>query len=169
MTQAAYARHRGVSKVTVHRRTVTAGGPVPVYGAKKLVKVAEADALWHATMSERAAALARAATADRVDTPPPSVAGHQLAQARAAALVVDVQTKRLTLEQRRGALVSRDRAVLKAFAFSRLLRDSWLNWPARVGPILAAALEIDATALTLMLEDHVRQHLADLARERPDF
>jgi len=59
------------------------------------------------------------------------VSGSELARARAAAVIVDVQTKRLTLEQRRGALISRERAVLKAFGFARMLRDSWLNWPAR--------------------------------------
>jgi hypothetical protein len=84
------------------------------------------------------------------------------AQARAAALVVDVQTKRLTLEQRRGALISRDRAVLKTFAFARLLRDAWLAWPARIGPELAAQFGVDAGSLTVALEDAVRVHLAEL-------
>jgi len=64
-------------------------------------------------------------------------------RARAAALVVDVQTKRLALEQRRGALISRDRALLKVFAFARMLRDRWLNWPARIGPQLAADLDVE--------------------------
>jgi len=35
---------------------------------------------------------------------------------RRDALVVDVQTKRLVLEQRRGAPISRDRATFKAFS-----------------------------------------------------
>jgi hypothetical protein len=52
--------------------------------------------------------------------------------------VVDVQTKRLALEQRLGALIAKDRAVRTAFAFTRMLRDRWLAWPARVGPPLAA-------------------------------
>ena len=54
--------------------------------------------------------------------------GAQIAQACAAALVVEVQTKRLALEQRRGALISRDRAVLKAFAFAGVLREESLAW-----------------------------------------
>jgi hypothetical protein len=97
------------------------------------------------------------------------VGAAALYQARAAALVVDVQTKRLILEQRRGTLISRDRAVRKAFAFGRLLRDAWLTWPARVGPLLAAAFDVDATAMTVALEGHVREQLASLARERPEF
>src|SRR5262249_34725436 len=46
----------------------------------------------------------------------------------AVALVIEVQTKRLALQQRCGALISRDRAVLKAFAFARVLCDQWLAW-----------------------------------------
>jgi hypothetical protein len=163
VTQADYARHRAISRVAVYKRTVTAGGPIPVHGPKKLIDPAEADALWEATMSAQGAATSRTGGSS------PTVTGQQLAQARAAALVVDVQTKRLALEQRRGALISRDRAVLKAFAFARLPRDAWLNWPARVGPQLAADFDVDATALTVALENQVRQQLADLARERPEF
>src|SRR5262249_54588198 len=109
--------------------------PIPTHGPKKLIDVAEADALWDATMSPPGAANARAASSSkRTEDPPAAVTGSQLAQARAAALVVDVQTKRLVLEQRRGALISRDVATPKAFAFARLLRDAWQAWPARVGP-----------------------------------
>jgi hypothetical protein len=84
-------------------------------------------------------------------------------------LVVDVQTKRLLLERTRGALISRDRAVLKAFAFARVLRDRWLAWPARVGPLLAAQFDLDAGAVTVVLEGLVREHLAELASERCEF
>jgi hypothetical protein len=173
VTQAEFARHRKVSRVAVHRRTVTAGGPIPVHGPKKLIDVAQADALWDVTMSPQGAGGARAAAEQRQQQPPepaPTPAAvSQLAQARAAALVIDVQSKRLALEQRRGALISRDRAVLRCFTFARLLRDAWLAWPARVGPLLAAQFDVDASALTVALEDHVRQQCATLARERPEF
>jgi hypothetical protein len=171
MSQAAYAKRRGVSQQAVWKRTVTAGGPVPVHGPKKLIDADEADGLWEPTMSAAGAANSRfrGKAARAAADPPPAGAGSQLAQARAAALVIDVQTKRLLLEQRRGALISRDRAVLKCFAFARLLRDAWLTWPARIGPQLAAAFDVDPTAFTVALESHVRQHLTDLAGERPEF
>jgi hypothetical protein len=35
--------------------------------------------------------------------------------------------------------------------------------------LLAAQFEVDATALTVALEGHVREKLASLARERPEF
>jgi hypothetical protein len=152
------------------KRTTAAGGPIPVHGPKKLIDPEEADALWDATMSPQGAAnAAHARAATSPELPPRGVTGSQLAQARAAALVVDVQTKRLVLEQRRGALISRDRALIKAFGFARMLRDRWLAWPAKVGPLLAAQFEVDAGTLTVALEGYVRDQLAELASERCEF
>jgi hypothetical protein len=62
-----------------------------------------------------------------------------------------------------------DVAARNALAFGRLLRDTWLAWPARVHPELAPAFDLDATALTVALEGYVREDLEQLARERPDF
>jgi len=169
MSQAAYARHRGISRVAVHLRTATKGGPIPIHGPRKLIDPAEADALWDATKSRAGWSAKLGATEGPRGEPVGVVSGTNLAAARAAALVVDVQTKRLVLEQRRGALISRDRAVLKAFAFARTLRDAVLTWPARVGPQLAAAFELDAAAVTVQLEDHVRQLLIELAAQKCDF
>jgi len=76
MTQAAYARHRGISRVSVHLRTTTRGGPIPVHGPKKLIDVAEADALWEATKSP--------AGASHGDGAPPLISGSELARARAS-------------------------------------------------------------------------------------
>ena len=51
VSQRAYARRRGGRQIAVWKRTTTAGGPIPVHGPRKRIDVAEADALWHATMS----------------------------------------------------------------------------------------------------------------------
>jgi hypothetical protein len=163
----AYARHRGVSHTAVQKALLR--GRI-VAGADGTIDPAVADQ----TCPER--------TAPRM--PPPAAPAEPVAgsgsaagssdpsayhRARAAALVVDVQAKRLALEQRRGALISKDRAVLKAFSFARILRDRWLAWPARVGPLLAAQFELDAGAVTIVLEGYVREHLEELASERCEF
>jgi hypothetical protein len=49
VSQAAYARRLGISRAAVHKRTSTVGGPIPVYGPRKLIDVAEADRLWETT------------------------------------------------------------------------------------------------------------------------
>jgi hypothetical protein len=41
----------------VWKRTTVAGGPIPVHGRTKLIDVAQADALWDATMSPTTSAL----------------------------------------------------------------------------------------------------------------
>jgi len=156
VTQAEYARRRGVKRWTVYRRTVPGGGSIPVHGARKLIEVAEADRLWTATVATQGLGSGNAS-------------GVSLVAARAAALALDVEVKRLALDERRGVLISREAATRKAFAFGRLWRDAWLAWPARVAPLVAAAFELDAGAVTVMLDAHVREHLADLTRERPEF
>jgi hypothetical protein len=167
VSQRAYARRRGIDQRAVWKRTRTAGGPIPVHGPRKLIDVDEADALWEATMSPQGLANTRAAK--RRTTASRTVSGDTLAQARAAALDVDVQTKRLKLERTRGALVSRDAATLKAFAYTRIIRDAWLAWPARIGPQLAATFDLDAATVTVTLDRYVRQQLEDLASERYSF
>jgi hypothetical protein len=169
VSQRAYARRRGINQRAVWKRTRTAGGPIPTHGPRKLIDVAEADALWEATMSPQGLTNTRAARAAKQRTNARTVTGDTLAQARAAALVVDVQTKRLKLERQRGALVSRDQATQKAFAYTRLIRDAWLAWPARIGPQLAAAFDLDAATVTVRLEQYVRQQLEDLASESVEF
>lgn len=61
VTQAAYARHRGISRAAVSKRTIGIGGPIPTYGPKKLIDVAEADALWEGTKTVQGEAGAEAA------------------------------------------------------------------------------------------------------------
>src|SRR5262249_45158490 len=163
LTQAQYARRRGVSRVSVHRRTVTVGGPIPVHGRRKLINVAEADALWEATKSNAGASHVNG---NGAAAPSP---GASLAQARAAALGVEVELKRLALAKLRGELMSREAAIHKAFECGRRWRDAWVLWAARIGPLIAAAFDVDAGAMTVMLEGHVRDHLTELANERVEF
>lgn len=105
VTQADYARRRGISREAVRQRTATAGGPIPVHGAKKLIDVAEADALWAATMSAQGAAH----SPGRVDGS--TVTSLQqtatLSRARTALLVAEAQLRQLRLQQRRGELLDR--------------------------------------------------------------
>lgn len=51
VTQAEFARRRGVSREAVGKRTTTRVGPIPVHGPRKLIDVAEADALWAPTIA----------------------------------------------------------------------------------------------------------------------
>ena len=166
----AYARRRGVSHTAVQK--ALRSGRI-VAGPDGTIDPAAADEAWQERTAPRMPPPAAA------PEPGPGMVGGSggmggsdtsaYHKARVAALVADVQSKRLTLEQRRGALISRDRAVMKAFSFARLLRDRWLAWPARVGPQIAAQFDLDAGAVTVVLEGLVREHLEELASETCEF
>jgi hypothetical protein len=90
-------------------------------------------------------------------------------QARTANEVLKAQERRLRLQQMKGELVDRAKAVAQVFKLGREERDAWVNWPARVAAMIAAELEVDAHKLHTVLERHVREHLAELAEIRPSL
>lgn len=75
----------------------------------------------------------------------------------------------LAARQLAGSLVSLETASAVLFDTHRAARDSWLNWPVRIGPLLAAELGVDADRVTEALTAHVHQHLAQLGEPEPDF
>lgn len=55
------------------------------------------------------------------------------------------------------------------FEQSRATRDAWLNWPNRIGPLLAADLGLDAKVVTERLIEYVQRYLSELGEPAPDF
>jgi hypothetical protein len=100
---------------------------------------------------------------------PVSAAGMTFMQARTANEVLKAQERRLRLQQMKGELVDRARAVAQVFKLARDERDAWVNWPARVAAVMAAEIEVDAHKLHTVLERHAREHLAELAEVRPSL
>jgi hypothetical protein len=90
-------------------------------------------------------------------------------QARTANEVLKAQERRLRLQQMKGELVDRAKAVAQVFRLAREERDAWVNWPARVAAMMAAELEVDPHQLHTVLDRHVRDHLAELAEIRPNL
>jgi hypothetical protein len=90
-------------------------------------------------------------------------------QARTANEVLKAQERRLRLQQMKGELVDRAKAVAQVFRLARDERDAWVNWPARVAAMIAAELEDDPHHLHTVLERHVREHLGELAEVRPNL
>jgi hypothetical protein len=90
-------------------------------------------------------------------------------QARTANEVLKAQERRLRLQQMKGELVDRAKAVAQVFRLAREERDAWVNWPARVAAVIAAELEVDPHQLHTVLERQVCDHLAELAEIRPSL
>jgi hypothetical protein len=112
---------------------------------------------------------------------PVSAGGMTFMQARTANEVLKAQERRLRLQQMKGELVDRAKAVAQVFRLAREERDAWVNWPARVAAMMAAelsasrsdavdqAIGVDQHSLHTVLERHVREHLAELAEIRPSL
>lgn len=64
-----------------------------------------------------------------------------------------------------------DVAVAEAVLFeqARQIRDAWTNWPARVGPLIAAELGVPPDPVVEALNKHVQQQLSDLGEPEADF
>ena len=91
------------------------------------------------------------------------------AQAKVATAIIRAQTEKINLERLRGKLIDKTAALRQAFSYSRKIRDAWLNWPASVGPILAAELGADPHTTTVALERLVREHLNELSDQHIDI
>ncbi len=75
----------------------------------------------------------------------------------------------LEYEERQGALIDLNEAQTIFFEEFRAARDAWMNWPARVGPIIAAELNIDAGRVTDVLTAHVHRQISQLGEPDPSF
>lgn len=76
---------------------------------------------------------------------------------------------RLEYEIKSGSVVDLELAQAILFECARAQRDSWLNWPAKVGPLLAADLDIEADKVTELLTEYVHAHIAELGMPESDF
>nr|DAH73657.1 MAG TPA: Protein of unknown function (DUF1441) [Caudoviricetes sp.] len=77
--------------------------------------------------------------------------------------------RQLEYEQKSGALVEFDTAQAILFEEFRAQRDAWLNWPTRVGPLLAADLGLEADKVTEALTAHVHKQITDLGEPEANF
>ena len=191
MTQAEFARHRGVSKAVV---TKWKGQGLLVVNAAGLVEVEATE--WN--LDQRPATY-RGGTAhrpvrsvpkdepdprerpERKTEPPPDRGPPRPADLDAEPpgyhpddpdlpLPLALQRKEnyLGLFRRQEVLKNDKRLVDRAaaealfFATARDLRDAWLGWPARVAIEMADELKVDARTLTTILTAHVHKHVAEL-------
>ena len=78
--------------------------------------------------------------------------------------------RQLEFEQKSGALIELTAAQSILFEAFRAQRDAWLNWPVRIGPMLAAELGIEeADRVTEALTAHVHKQLSDLGEPEVNF
>ena len=158
MTMAAYARHRGVSKVAVGK-AVKAGRISLVNG---LIDPVVADVQWKANSRARASQgggdqlpLEAGSTPDE----PAKVDDYMFNRNRREA--AEAERAELSLAEDKGQLIRVDAVKAAVASVFSAARDALLQIPARLGPQLAA--ESDASKAQTMLHSEIHQALQLLA------
>ncbi|RAI55151.1 elements of external origin [Roseicella frigidaeris] len=93
--------------------------------------------------------------------PTPSAGGSSFHNARTANEMLKAQERKLRLDERRGQLVEKARALMLVHRLAKEERDAILAWPARIAAELAAELGVDAHRLQTLMDTRLRQHLAE--------
>ena len=93
--------------------------------------------------------------------PTPTAGGSSFHNARTANEMLKAQERKLRLDERRGQLVEKARALMLVHRLAKEERDAILAWPARVAAELAAELGVDAHRLQTLMDARLRQHLAE--------
>lgn len=75
----------------------------------------------------------------------------------------------LQMRKDAGDVVDLEVAEAVLFEQARQIRDAWMNWPTRVGPLIAAELGIAADPVVEALNTHVTQLLNDLGEPDADW
>jgi hypothetical protein len=163
----AYARHRGISHVSV-MKAIEAGRIAAESDGS--IDPARADRDWlanttqpkHTANTVAAKVSVRAPISDAGAAPSDPSKGMTLLNARTASEIVKAQTGKLRLSKMKGDLIDRAQAIAHVFKLARAERDAWLNWPSRISSSMAATLKVDPHAMHVALEAAVREHLQEL-------
>lgn len=88
---------------------------------------------------------------------------EDLGRLRLLELAQKVEAQRLDLDERLGELVNVRRANAAIDEVATRLREALMTWPARIAPIMAAELGIEAAPLLYRLQDGIEGLLRDAA------
>jgi hypothetical protein len=163
LSERQYARHAGLSRGAVQKAKASGrlvlhpDGSIDAAGSDARRAGSTNPAMRRPVERSDDAAVAR---------DPGTAGGMSFQQARTANEVLKAQVRRLQVQREKGELVDRARTVALVFRLARQERDAWLAWPARIAALIAAELCVDAHAVQELLEQHVRDHLEELAEPR---
>lgn len=186
MNQAEFARRHGVSRKTVTQWKergwlVMNGREIDVSASDAMLEkyrktVIREDVLPEAETLLQAGADEYQDEGDDEDMSPDKVA-ERIMLATGATMSLDEARRvkenylalltKLEYQQKEGELVDLTEAKEVLFACARQSRDAWMNWPARVAPLMAADLDIPADRMTEVLTAHVHKQISLLGE--PEF
>lgn len=161
VTQAEYAKHRGVSRQAVHK-ALRAGRIV--VGEDGKIDQEAADAAWKGNSSPQMqpGSLNGGAGQPRQRESVGDSSALSYAQARSVREGWQARLARLEYEERVGVLLNRDEVKVAVFNKDRRVRDLLLALPDRVTPLIATTPEEQVTIYAI-LQDEVLRALKELA------
>ena len=188
IAQADFARLHGVSKKTVtiwkqQSRLVMVGSLVDVENSDRLLRAARFGRFRDLDYEIEAEPLPQAEDHE-FPVPPDTVTAETMAEFLTGLLEGKFGThakaeqvkenalagiRALELQTKAGTLMETEAAERLFFEAARSERDHWMNWPARVGPELAAELDLPADRITAALVRLVHSELADRGEPEADF
>ena len=162
VTKSEYAKLRGCAPSAVTRAIKEGRITTVVIDGRELIEVAVADIQWQRNTRARvdssattAAPLASVIVANEVGR------GQSYEDARRRRELAEANIAEMQQAEMEGVLIRAD-AVRSAWAAKITgARDALLQIPSRLAPVLAA--EADMAKVTALLEDELRQALADLS------
>ena len=155
----AYAKIRGVSEAAV-RKAVSSGRITP--NDDGTIDAERANREW-----EENTGFSRAPN----DQDPSGADGGSestmaFKRARATHETAKALMARLALDEKRGDLIDKHEVGQHIGLIGRRVRDSWMNWPSRVAPLMAVELGVDERILHITLEKYVREHLDEIPEHK---
>ena len=156
-----YARHRGVSDKAV-RKAIDAGRIT--LDSDGQIDVTQADADWEENTDQTKQNLMAA-----LDQGTPKKDKNSYTKIKTAHELYKAQMTQLSLQEKKGELIHKELVKAQVGQLSRQVRDSWMNWPARVSALMAAELDIEEHRLHIILEQYVREHLNDIGEGKLNF
>jgi hypothetical protein len=173
-----YARLRGCSETAV--RKALAQGRIDLE-PDGTIDPEKADHQWAASTIRSPGPVAESVEPARYSEPqahlPPlgrrrTKSTLSLVEAQTAKAEGEAHLKRLQIQKLEGELLDRGQATRFVFKLFRSERDAWMSWPARVDGQIAGQINaivaqngsITQREVNLILDGHVRQHLADLGK-----
>lgn len=156
ISKADFSRRLEVSKARVSQM-IAMGCPV---GAEGLIPLNEALEWVRQNVNRVVRGRPAGVKSDGPNDLPP------LVEARTRLLLVQVDRNQVALTKERGDLVDREETRRALAAFSRLIRDKWVNFGNRYGQQIAAAIGADPKLVMAELDKAVRLQLDEIANAR---
>jgi hypothetical protein len=129
--------------------------------AERIGRIArEPDGTWDVAKARRH--LTETALPGRSPLAPPADASP-FARLKVALLALNVESRRMALDRGKGRLMDVGTVDGRVDEIAGAMRDTLLNWPARVSGLIAADLGVDPHLVQTVLQQHVGELLTDAA------